>query len=495
MEDAYLSIAGGEIASIAPSRPDSPVVDTDQSVILPGLIDLHGHPEYNIFPAWEPPRLYPNRYVWRRDEPAYQVLVAGPMAYLEKVVRLRPLCARYAEMRALVGGVTAIQGASASYPDPSEALVRNVDLPIFGKHRARAFVDLPDATRAAEVRAAVDRREVDRIYVHLAEGVDASSTAELGRLDELGLLGPWTVIIHGTGLTEGQLEVPKEVGARLVWSPQSNLRLYGATTKVAEALRLGIEVGLGADWLPSGSRSLLDELRVARRVLEQQGLRLEPRRLVEMVTSTAARIAGLDDRLGTLRVGAPADVTVLERRALDADESVLASDASAVNLVAIGGDIAYARTPWWDALFPERAPEEVIAWGKVMQLDTRFERTHHPRGRCPWVPCARNSSLRSSAPDRYWPEDDSPKQRHSEPDDRFSRTSDDRSPVRAIDTPEPVSGRDWLPGQSTRMSSRTSYRTTRTGSSCGTPVVVCLLGRASLPSNGLLRSTTSPCRR
>lgn len=43
---------------------------------------------------------------------------------------------RYAEARALVGGVTAIQGASARYPGKEEALVRNVDLPVFGQDRA-----------------------------------------------------------------------------------------------------------------------------------------------------------------------------------------------------------------------------------------------------------------------------------------------------------------------------------------------------------------------
>ena len=58
----------------------------------------------------------------------------------------------------------------------------------------------------------------------------------------------------------------------MVWSPQSNLRLYGATTLAADALRAGMPVALGADWLPSGSTSLLAELKVARRELARQGL-------------------------------------------------------------------------------------------------------------------------------------------------------------------------------------------------------------------------------
>jgi 5-methylthioadenosine/S-adenosylhomocysteine deaminase len=65
-------------------------------------------------------------------------------------------------------------------------------------------------------------------------------------------------------------------------------------------VRLGIPVGLGADWLPSASTSLLAELKVAERTLARQGHPLPPRQLVETVTSTAAQIAGLAGQLGSL---------------------------------------------------------------------------------------------------------------------------------------------------------------------------------------------------
>ena len=40
-------------------------------MILPGLLDLHGHPEFNVFAAWEPPQLFATRYLWR-GSPIYQ---------------------------------------------------------------------------------------------------------------------------------------------------------------------------------------------------------------------------------------------------------------------------------------------------------------------------------------------------------------------------------------------------------------------------------------
>ena len=87
-------------------------------------------------------------------------------------------------------------------------------------------------------------------------------------------------MIHGTALSREQLGDLKDAGAKLVWSPQSNLRLYGETTSAADALELGLPVGLGADWLPSGSTSLLAELKVARRCLAEQGREPTAKQLV-----------------------------------------------------------------------------------------------------------------------------------------------------------------------------------------------------------------------
>ena len=139
--------------------------------------------------------------------------------------------------------MTAIQGASAKYPDPAESLVRNVDLPIFGEDMARSAVDLgrlapEDASR---LRAQIDAGTIRAFYVHLAEGLPANarSREEMDALAAANLVTKATVVIHGTALTDGQLGDLRDAGAKLVWSPQSNLRLYGETTRAATAIALG----------------------------------------------------------------------------------------------------------------------------------------------------------------------------------------------------------------------------------------------------------------
>jgi cytosine/adenosine deaminase-related metal-dependent hydrolase len=213
---------------------------------------------------------------------------------------------------------------------------------------------------------------VTAVYIHLAEGVDDRSRTEFDDLVGADLLTPATVIIHGTALTAAQWRQVADAGAKLVWSPQSNLRLYAATTDVASALAAGVAVGLGADWLPSGSPGLLDELQVARRLLAAQGVAVEPARLVRMVTSGAAAIAGVADSLGRIEAGRPADLVVLERLADDPWESVLRSDRRAVDLVVLGGDVAYGRADWVAALSGPTEMEPVLAWGKRMALDLTY---------------------------------------------------------------------------------------------------------------------------
>jgi 5-methylthioadenosine/S-adenosylhomocysteine deaminase len=378
-EDGYVLVSGATITSVGTAKPAGVRVVETRGVILPGLIDLHGHPEYNVFAAWEPPRLFPNRYAWRGSD-EYKVVVKEPWKRLTENPSLLRDLTRYAEGRALVGGVTAIQGASAKYPGKEEALVRNVDLRIFGQHKARSIVDLsrstPDDRR--RLREKIDAGDVNAVYVHLAEGLPSNerSRKEFDELVEANLLTPATVIIHGTALSREQLQDAKDAGAKLIWSPQSNLRLYAETTAAADALDVGLEVGLGADWLPSGSQSLLAEQKVARRTLRAQGIGLTEKqlakKLVEMVTSGAAEIAGLGEHLGRLVPDRVADILVLERHVEDPWENVVEADPSWVELVTIGGDLAYGRADWFEDIAAPAEKEELVAWGKPMIMDTSY---------------------------------------------------------------------------------------------------------------------------
>ena len=349
-------------------------------VIMPGLIDLHGHPEYNVFAAWEPPNIYINRGRWR-DSDEYDRLIKQPWHVLTtggKSVSVKTAMTRYAEVRAVVGGVTAIQGASQDYPNKAEALARNVDLVIFGSQVARSTVDFDrlDDDDIESIREGIfDSQTVKAHYVHLAEGqkINKASVDEFVRFAASPLFSAATVVIHGTALTRAHFDHLAEAHGKLVWSPQSNLRLYNETTDIGAALAAGVPVALGADWMPSGSPSLLHEMKVAWQVLRQTpGNPVKAAQLVRMVTSGAAEIAGLADKIGTLEEGRAADLTIIQKHLDDAYDNVVSAYPSWVDLVMIGGDIIYGRPDWIAELSTPADYEPVTAWGRPMLLDTRF---------------------------------------------------------------------------------------------------------------------------
>ncbi|MGI8457215.1 MAG: amidohydrolase family protein [Propionibacteriaceae bacterium] len=389
LKSGYVVVESGVISEISRTKPSGARVHRTDGVIVPGLIDLHSHPEFNVFAAWEPPHQFPNRYSWRASD-VYHQLVRDPQNRL--LTELQPQTQlRYAEIRALIGGVTAIQGASGKTSRAtSEPLVRNVDLWIFGQHRARAMIDLPssphqrDYPRLQKIIGEIAAGEVDAFYLHLAEGArgDRRSLTEFQRFLDFGAATPATVVIHGSALEAPQIHQLADAGCKLVWSPQSNLRLYAQTTLAAEALRAGIPVALGADWLPSGSMSLLAEMKVARAELSRQGHEIAAADLVTMVTSGAAEIAGLGHQLGSLAPGRPADLVVLERHHDDPYENVCLAEPNWVELVMIGGDLAYGRQAWYaDLTADSTGPtiENLTAWGKPMTLDTGFDLTSTPQ--------------------------------------------------------------------------------------------------------------------
>lgn len=123
----------------------------------------------------------------------------------------------------------------------------------------------------------------------------------------------------------------------MVWSPFSNLLLYGETADVRAAKHEGVPIALGPDWSPTGSKNLLGELKVARVFSRENDELFSDRELVAMVTRDAARILRWDAELGSIESGKRADLTVVDDDNTDPYASLLRADESEVRLVMIGG--------------------------------------------------------------------------------------------------------------------------------------------------------------
>ena len=159
-------------------------------------------------------------------------------------------------------------------------------------------------------------------------------------MDE-GQLGNKTTIIHCVSCGGPEMSALKALDSSLVWSPQSNIDLYGATTDIPTALNMGINVALGPDWTPSGTMNQLAEMKCADRVSQQYfDGRITDRELFRMVTDRAAHAVGVADLIGRLRTGYIADVAVFSGPRTTPYRAVIDAEAADVRAVFIGG-LAY----------------------------------------------------------------------------------------------------------------------------------------------------------
>ncbi|MCK6547676.1 amidohydrolase family protein [Myxococcota bacterium] len=335
----------GALGACAEVSSGASIVETN-GVILPGLVDSHNHAAYDWMRPWTPGRLFQDATAWRTD-PEYE---AYTQPYRLNSDDAAKYCAmvQWAELRALVAGTTTIYGAVTSRAC-FRWLVRNAELSTgyngFDVDRVRSNV-LGVATLnemdAAELIADMSAGQVDAYLIHVAEGLTARARGEYEDLVRLGLLRPETVIIHGTALTPMDFQAVGSSGARLVWSPASNVALYGATTDVESATNAGIPISLAPDWTPTGSLSLFSELRFAKRWLAENTAGLfTDRELLEMTTRVAAENLSIERWVGTLEAGKLADLLVVAVDDFMPYSSVIEARSADVRLVMIGGVPAY----------------------------------------------------------------------------------------------------------------------------------------------------------
>jgi 5-methylthioadenosine/S-adenosylhomocysteine deaminase len=363
--NGWLEIRSGRILSIQRDGPGVKGVPTLETtgLILPGFIDLHNHPSYNVFPRWTPPHKYVNRYEWR-DSSEYRTRLEVPALMLSDDPSNFCDIDEYVEVKALIGGTTSMIGLSAPYspkgpPDCVKGLLRNLGLytgfySAEGGERIVNSIGITardmDANAAARDVQSLADGSVDLLAIHIAEGLptDAESAQELDMLDAHGLLTAHTALIHALGLSPSQVARVHRAGASIVWSPRSNFELYGATADVGAWFREGVTISIAPDWSPTGSDNMFDEIKYATSVSrEKLGGLFSSRQLVEMASSVPARVAHIDDKVGTLAPGMLADFFLIHPARPGADdnpyEAITAGKITDIDLVVIDGIPVYGQ--------------------------------------------------------------------------------------------------------------------------------------------------------
>jgi 5-methylthioadenosine/S-adenosylhomocysteine deaminase len=197
------------------------------------------------------------------------------------------------------------------------------------------------------------------ITVHVAMGRVAGRFGMIKQLSDYGLLGPDTTYIHCCYFSEEEWRLVAESGGSISIAPQVEVQMGHGWPPVMKAIEYGLPPSLSIDVVTTAPGDMFTEMRSAfgterARVNAEcwqadtpvPDTMLTARQMLEMATINGARVAGLDDRTGSLTPGKRADVVLIDARALNVAPVIdpvaavtLCADVSNVETVMVDGQI------------------------------------------------------------------------------------------------------------------------------------------------------------
>jgi hypothetical protein len=317
-------------------------------VISPGLINPHDHITYsNNGPKQHGTERFEHRHDWRLGIRGHKKIPAPGGASPDTI--------RAAELRFVMSGTTSIAGAGGA-----SGLARNLDNNIATLEGLQgvSVVDsdtfpLRDTkgtliasgcgyadtrTKSTEVLA------LDAYLPHVGEGIDKEARNELvcQTTDPNDILQKQTAIVHGIAVTAEDVAAYRKDQSALIWSPRSNIDLYGDTAPVVLYDHSGVQISLGTDWLPSGSMNLGRELKCADDLNQKYfGKHFSDEALWRMVTINSAFAVGMQRTLGMLKSGYVADIAFYDASKSKSYRAVIDASPEDTMLVLRGGKPLY----------------------------------------------------------------------------------------------------------------------------------------------------------
>lgn len=327
-----------------------------RGVVSPGLINAHDHISFQGNPYVGTTERYEHRHDWRRGNDGHTPINNGGNATNAQI--------RWAELRQVMSGTTSIVGATYSN-NGNPGLLRNLDTSSTGQlgmvsgtsgvnsdtfplgdtagEEYTSGCGYPSIPTPAEIPA-------DSSYLpHVSEGIEASAANEflcVSQAGGVGILGARTGLVHGIGLKAPDVALVAQTGTSLVWSPRSNVSLYGDTAAIPLYQRLGVNIALGTDWTISGSMNLLRELKCADSLNQTRfNNTLTDAQLWRTVTAGSADATSTSMRIGRLAAGRLGDVAIYRLKASGFHRSVIDAEAQDVVATIRGGKVLYGDQP------------------------------------------------------------------------------------------------------------------------------------------------------
>ncbi len=350
--DVSLVVTEGRISALMPTGDARQCaarehLDLPHQVLLPGLINCHGHSAMTLLRGYADDHslmTWLNDHIWPAerafvgedfvrdgtDLALAELLLGGTTTFSDQYF-FPNITAERADLAGLRAQLCfpVIDLTTAWAADAEGYLTRGLALRDSYRDHDRIEIGFGPhsnytVSEATLSRVATLANELDaplQIHLHESHGEVQMSQEALGerpidQLARIGLLGPRTQCVHMTTLSDDDITAIAASGSHVVHCPRSNMKLASGICPVPKLLRRGINVALGTDGAASNNRlNMLSEMQMAAllaKVSSGEATALPAIEALELATINGAKALGHEADLGSLEPGKWADMIALD---------------------------------------------------------------------------------------------------------------------------------------------------------------------------------------
>ena len=335
-----------EAEALAKNLTSQQVLHLDNHILMPGLINLHGHSAMTLLRGyaddlalmdWLQNHIWPAEGKYVGPEFVYD----GTRLAMAEMIRGGTTCindmyfyhsevaqaAKSMKMRTYVG--CSILEFPTNYAKNADEYITkgmqarneylNDDLVTFTL-APHAPYTVADETFSKLVALRDQHDILLHCHIHetqfeVQESLRLHQKRPLARLDNLGMLDERLIAAHMVHTNDDEIALLAKKKVGIAHNPASNMKLASGFARVQNMLDAGISVGLGTDGSASNNKlDMIADIRLA--ALIAKGYSGNPTDLkalsaIEMATINGAKALGREHDLGTLKVGKLADIIAI----------------------------------------------------------------------------------------------------------------------------------------------------------------------------------------
>ena len=323
------------------------VVDLDDHILMPGLVNAHGHAAMSLLRGYAddlPLQPWLEEHIWPVEARVLsaEFVADGTNLAMAEMIKTGTTCfadmyffadtvaeqVQRSGMRSQIG-FTVFDFPTAGGKDPDDYIHKGLQLRDI--YKGDGLIKIACAPHAPYTvgdetmrRIATYANELDMpVHIHchetaqeVADSLKLYGCRPLQRLDDLGVLLPQTQLVHMTQIDDSDIRLIQDNNCHVVHCPESNLKLASGFCPVGKLIDAGVNVALGTDGAASNNDlDLFGELKTAAllaKAVADDASVLDAHAALRMATINGAKALGWDDQIGSLEAGKSADMIAVE---------------------------------------------------------------------------------------------------------------------------------------------------------------------------------------